>query len=422
MGPILIFDKSFLQSLTLDESVWLDKFFNNVICPIFFSETLADLHKSVRDGRKPEGEVRIIASKTPQMSITVNAYHQDICMGNMMGYPVGMDRRPLLPEGRLVEVEGKKGVVFEPAPEVKAFKRWQEERFEDLERDYARQWRETTKKADFDSVADRLNQLGVTIKKNKSLEEAKAQAEMILDTPRSPIITMKLVFSLLVAPAQSFMPCLYFWGNSGCPPLKYFAPYVYHVLTVELFFYIAIFSDLISRERKSNKIDVAYLFYAPFCNIFVSTDKLHRRCAPVFMNSMQEFVWGPDLKADLNKIDSHFDALPDSVKDLGLYSFASYPPVKNESLVCKLWDTYCPIWRKHAAERGDRPFLPKNIRDSGLPAYVNQFANAKKVAPGDVDFDGDQADAMVLKRMVTRKRGKWFQIGKYIEIDDADKC
>ncbi len=60
MGPIVLFDKSFLQSLSLNESVFFDHFFLPVICPIFYVETLADLDKTVREGRTPEQEVGII--------------------------------------------------------------------------------------------------------------------------------------------------------------------------------------------------------------------------------------------------------------------------------------------------------------------------------------------------------------------------
>ncbi len=65
MGPITLFDKSFLQSLSLDESVWFDHFFPTNLCPLFYVETLADLDKAVRSGRTPEQEVGIIASVHP---------------------------------------------------------------------------------------------------------------------------------------------------------------------------------------------------------------------------------------------------------------------------------------------------------------------------------------------------------------------
>ncbi len=38
VGPILIFDKSTLQSLSIDGSVWLDAFYLPNITPLFFVE------------------------------------------------------------------------------------------------------------------------------------------------------------------------------------------------------------------------------------------------------------------------------------------------------------------------------------------------------------------------------------------------
>jgi len=66
MTPLALFDKSFLQSLSLDESVWFDHFFHAIVCPLFYVETLADLDKPVKEGKTPQGEVRIIAEKFPE--------------------------------------------------------------------------------------------------------------------------------------------------------------------------------------------------------------------------------------------------------------------------------------------------------------------------------------------------------------------
>ena len=65
MGPLTLFDKSFLQALSTDEAVWFDNFFYPVVAPLFYIETLADLYKRPRDGKTPEEEVGIIAAKTP---------------------------------------------------------------------------------------------------------------------------------------------------------------------------------------------------------------------------------------------------------------------------------------------------------------------------------------------------------------------
>ena len=50
MGPSAVFDKSFLQNLSLDESVWFDHYFLPIITPLFFVETLGDLEKIKLNG------------------------------------------------------------------------------------------------------------------------------------------------------------------------------------------------------------------------------------------------------------------------------------------------------------------------------------------------------------------------------------
>jgi hypothetical protein len=67
--PVLttLFDKSFLQSLSVDESVWFDQHFMPVVCPVFYVETLADLAKQPTERGLAENEVRNIAAKFPKM-------------------------------------------------------------------------------------------------------------------------------------------------------------------------------------------------------------------------------------------------------------------------------------------------------------------------------------------------------------------
>ena len=45
-GPILIFDRSLIEMLSPDESVWLGQFYRVNIVPVFLVETLADLTSS----------------------------------------------------------------------------------------------------------------------------------------------------------------------------------------------------------------------------------------------------------------------------------------------------------------------------------------------------------------------------------------
>jgi len=107
VGPIALFDKSFLQSLTIDESMWFDHFFYCSICPMFYVETLADLEKSAKHGRRPEEEVRIIAEKFPDLHSAPNVHHATLCEGNLLGHEVAMNAQIVMPIGRAVRGGGE---------------------------------------------------------------------------------------------------------------------------------------------------------------------------------------------------------------------------------------------------------------------------------------------------------------------------
>jgi hypothetical protein len=77
MGPTALFDKSFLQSLSVDEAVWFDAHFISVVCPVFFVETLADLAKDPTERGPADRVVRVIASKFPEMHGSPCANHRD---------------------------------------------------------------------------------------------------------------------------------------------------------------------------------------------------------------------------------------------------------------------------------------------------------------------------------------------------------
>lgn len=117
VGPHLIFDKSALECLSIDETNWLDNFFLTVISPLFFMETLADLEKEVGKGRTPEQIVGSLAIRTPDMQSTACAYHQTILHSVLAGGDVPLDGRVPRAGGKVVELDGKRGIFYEKAPE-----------------------------------------------------------------------------------------------------------------------------------------------------------------------------------------------------------------------------------------------------------------------------------------------------------------
>ena len=394
MGPVIIFDKSTLQSLNPDEAVWLDAHYLPNITPLFFIETLADLHPKVAKGRTPEQIVGNIAEKTPP-NAGANVHHRTLCINELLGGPVTMVRHPVVDHGQPVRTGDQRGVFFATSPEMKAFTRWQNGEFSEIERECARAWRRALSGLDLEAIYGRYRC------KLRSLEEVKQAAEDLLNKSGSRYENLKMALDALQVPERSRQAIRSRWKSMGGPVLAEFAPYTAHVLTVDLFFNLAIGADLISRDRPSNKIDIAYLYYLPFCMIFASNDRLHERTAKCFLKANQMFLLGKDLKAELARLDAHYSLLPQEVKDRGVMSFAGDPPHEG-FLTTRLWDRFMrPDWRV----KSDIPLTPE--REAKIVERINRLHEAAKQQAGiRLPAQGGD-DFMLIEHSVPVRMGKW---------------
>jgi hypothetical protein len=410
MGPTILFDKSFLQSLSEDESVFFDHFFIPAICPLFFVETLADLEKAVRQGRTPEQEVGIIAAKVPEMSGAPLMHHLNLARGNLLGHDIPMDGRIVTPGGIPVKVDGKGGVRFDVAPEAEAFNRWQKGEFLSIEREYAVAWRRELAAIDLIAVAAAMKAMGIDAQSCKSLSDAKRIATAFFQ--RTDIVPdqIKLGGIILGLLPQYEIAAIDSWRARGQKPLVEYAPYAAHVMAVELFFQIALGANLIGTALASNRVDISYLHYLPFCMAFVSSDNLHRRCAPEFLRADQSFVWGPDLKSSLHALMDHYSKLPDDVKEQGLMRFALRPPLDLDgNLVVELWDRHmAPLWRSRSG-----PSPPRDeTEDTKILEHLKKISAAQPLSSEEIDFEPADAEMVQLERRIHKRKGNWWQLPK----------
>lgn len=403
MGPIIIFDKSLLESLNPDEAMWLDNFFLSNITPLFFVETLADLEKEVRTGRTPEHIVGSLAYKTPDYHSRPNVHHKTLLQGELEGAAtIDMEYgRPHIGGGKTVELEGKTGVIFQTSPEEEALQRWQKHHFVEVERMMAQMWRRGLSNVDFEGNY-KFFQTFFPTGKPRTLAAVKKFADLYIDVPDQERV---LVFGLTLVGVdpEAQVGIVSRWRREGKPLLRTFAPYFMHIFSVDLFFNLAIAADLIGRGRASHKIDLAYLYYLPFCMVFTSSDKLHADIVPFFLRDNQTFVAGTDLKADLARLDAHYAALPDEVKATGVSSFATYPPNEGTFLVAQLWDKHMNSkWRTlpHQKPQKDSP-VGKMIQEE-----MRRFEEAEE-SPNAPILKGDDADHMIIQRSVRGHKGKW---------------
>lgn len=404
MGPTIIFDKSAFESFNPDEAVWLDQFFLSNITPLFFVETLADLEKNARSGRTPEDIVGSLAYRTPDLHSKANVHHQALLEGELSGQgEMDMENgRPHIGGGRFVELGGKTGVLYEASPEEEALMRWREHKFMELERQHARQWRNNLSNIDTGKIYSQYQLSLAGYPKPKTIEEVRSMAERFVDDPDQERILVASIASVGATP-KFRDEILARWYSVGKPPMRKFAPYLTHVVSVDYVFMFGIGTDLIGRGRPSHKIDVAYLYYLPFCKVFTSNDRLHKMLAPLFLRPNQSFVAGEVLKEDFRKLDTLYDALSPEIKERGLYAFAHSPPYDTSYLTTRLWDKYMPKWR-------DRPTpapQPNSPANEGLLEMIRELERKAKAEGTTQPIGRGETDQMVLKRMVSGKRGKW---------------
>lgn len=404
-GPILIFDKSALESLSVDEAVWLGQFYTINVVPVFFAETLADLSKTPADQRTPEQVVRRLAEKTACMSAKANTHHNVLCRADLAGQRVEMRSVPVLSHGRSVEREGRKGVVFDLSHESKALERWQRGEFAELDREHARAWRAALADIDLSLIAKAAEPLFKSRPRAKSLDEVKQTADAVLNSPARAESVLGTALKQLGVPHEEWGAIFERWTNLGRPPLSQFAPYAAHVMCVDLFFTLAIAHGLLGSVRASNKIDISYLYYLPFCMVFTSKDNLHAKCAPLFLKGKQRFVWAEDLKADLRRIDEHFAAFPDEVKARGVMSFANRPPDDQACLTTRLWDEFmAPTWRE-TRNKAENVSAEEKERDREMLRQMAARLDTATAADGEVRIDN--ADWVIITSKVPRRLGKW---------------
>lgn len=403
VGPIIIFDKSTLQSLSVDEACWLDNFFRPNITPLFFVETMADLEKEVARGRTPEQVVGNLAEKTPVMGSLPNTHHSGLFIGSLLGHEVKTRRFPVIGKGTQVTTGDQRGVLFKEPPEMEALKRWQKGEFLAVERLFAKAWRRALSVVDFEESYRGFQRLFSVGGKPRTLAEVKAFVERLLNESEHREMILRLGCGLLGVPGDLQEQIFRRWQAEGTPRLPDFAPYACHVVSVELFFYLGLASDLISRERPSNKIDLAYLYYLPFSMVFASNDKLHARVVPLFLHEDQEFINGMDLKTDLKKLDDYYSQLPEEVRRQGVTKFADWPPSDGNFLVTRLFDRFLPRWREISKKRIN---ISKE-KEAEIVQRLKRMKEGTQVNQGE-GVDVQTADYVLFERRVPAQKGKWL--------------
>ena len=416
-GPVLIFDKSTLEALSLDESVLLDHFYRANIPPIFFVECLADLEFEIKRRKRmtgtPEQLVASLAERTPDSGSSVNMYHMSVLQEELAGrFDLGDSLlRPLISRGELVQLGDSKGMIVRQSQEEEAFQRWSRHEFFELERQIARGWRKMISRIDLDAMsAQVLRALGQW----RNLSPSKMRGHS--PTPSSKIFDpewlLRFGLNLLGLTANADL-VVRTWIDEGRKPLRSYRPYFLHMLSINIFFSLVLPAQLLRKVKPSHQIDLAYLYYLPFCAVFSSRDNFHVQVAPLFLRPTQQFVHGDALKADLKNLNEQYLALTEEDRDRGLLGFAAGPPDDPECLTTQLWDAYLPDWRRQSKPVDAPPEMQKALKE-----LVDSFTTQSTPVADGAIRDMSELGFLQITKQIKPAKGSYLRFAKDVILKD----
>jgi len=332
----LVIDKSSFQSLNDKELILLHRYFIHNATPILVMEVLGDLKKD--ESHESKVKVQGLANKMLPTNSVMNDNYLDLITGELLGNYIRMDYRPLLGNAKLLEDgKGILGMKIEESENEKTVTRWKNGEFTDIDELLSQIWRETTTDKDIlENLKRKIQIPDDRIKEIKSIAHAKEYVQELTSNIENQTDLLKVMISEFSVSTADASRIFLRWEQTDRKILAEFAPYAVFCIQIILTFHVALKKGLVG-TRPTNKLDLEYLFYLPFCRLFVTDDKFQKMLAPAFLSDEQMFVTGQEIKADLQQIDSYLSTVSEK-KDVE--RLKKEPPQIPDFLIYKIWANF----------------------------------------------------------------------------------
>lgn len=302
--PALILDKSAFESLSREEHAQRLFRYRENITPVLLREILTDLTKSDPGlGTSPEKGVQILARKFLGSGGVVNADCRKLCAASLtQSGSFEADGRPVLDDYKMVqEDDGSHSVFIDLTEGNRAIMRWAQAEFAEREHRAAAGFRRAATTYGVEALRGRLRQHHVLIPRPKNIVDIASIADDLLGRSALQRAFIDWLMEQSVLPEPVRRVVWHRWEGEGGPMLRDFASYAHHCTRTLLLLLIGTTHNVLS-ARPTNRIDIEYLFYSPFCEVFVSADRIHRQLAPLVLGPKQTFVTASDFKTEMKKL------------------------------------------------------------------------------------------------------------------------
>jgi hypothetical protein len=269
--------------------------------------------------------------------------------------------------------EDRRGVLYDSTPEQILWARWANGVFGTEDELTATTWRNGIDQIDLDGVAAVWKKFS-----SRHFGSAKNQEELIsaLDVylkdtaPAGQREILNMTLDLVKASEQDRRVAHGLMNIGEMRSVLEFAPYAASVERLFLAFVCGLARGFIG-PRPTNYIDLQYLYYSPFCMVFVSNARFHREMWRA-TSGVHTFVWGQDLKDDLRRRIAMRAEIKQSTEDTTKVQDDSKPVGAPASVIAEMWRTYM-----RATGKSDQSERAKAFEDLD-PEIQRQFKDAMK--------------------------------------------
>jgi len=299
----LIFDKSFIEMLNVDELFELDVFFDLVSTPILRREILANLQKKSTAERNALFVMKSLCSKMSRSGIEPMEYRSAALHELNTGKPIPMHGAMLIdataPHVRI----GRSGGVHIDGRELQwDWRRWAEGIFTEEELKLAADHRRMVGDYDPDALCKQWRAKGAEwFGDCKNIQQITAKIDGLIEDAALPAqeLILNLTTSWLSATDGFKQHLLNLLRLGRVGRVKDYAPFATSVVRLSLVYQFSLVRGIIG-PRRSDICDLEYLYYAPFCRFFISGDRLHKSLWQATTTKAM-FCNGVEVKADLKR-------------------------------------------------------------------------------------------------------------------------
>lgn len=388
MNLRIIIDKSLFQSLPTKAFTPLDKYFEVIIPPILIKEILGDLAT-----RKDVDKERFVANLADRFGVNSIVCHdyRFLLINSLLGFETPVDGRIVAAGLTAVEArDGTLGFKVSDTFEDNALRRWQRGDFSIGEAFWAYRWQSIRKFISSNLYFNKLKEWGITLPHLKSLEQLNEVVEEILSNPRIQGRLLGLINREFQLSWNIQVRVVNRWFELKRPLLKDFAPYAAYCLKANLLLVIGKSNETILGGRHEHDLrDLEYCYYLPFCQIFASVDKIHKKLIRLLKRENQSFVSG-EFSEELKKLGEEWFSFTKEEKITYLAKYGSRPAPNPDSTIIRLLKEYGT--ENYRINKPGKPIIGKGIKlpdvvpplDKGknesFPVFLKQLMNKVKDA------------------------------------------